>query len=80
MASKKATNQQAQLRLNGNVTLSTLLFTIQASMQQRIVNNRPLLKSFALFASCRFPDLLTVYKTARVLQGDVTAFCAVYQL
>ena len=42
-------------------TFYSVVNTIQASMKQRFEKNRPLLKSFALFALCHFQDLLRRY-------------------
>ena len=48
-------------------TFYSVVDTIQASMKQRFVKNRSLLKLFALFAPCHIPDLLRGYKTVRML-------------
>ena len=61
-------------------TFYSVVDTIQGSMKQRFEKNRPLLKSFALFAPCRFPELQARYKTELDLQADIKTFCAVYQL
>ncbi|XP_046855188.1 uncharacterized protein LOC124448235 [Xenia sp. Carnegie-2017] len=61
-------------------TFYKVLDSIQSSMKNRFEKNRPLMKSFALFASNQFDELSSNYKTSHDLQSAVKAFCDVYKI